>query len=84
MEEYTTYETVKIPVSTGEEKDFAIMKEFDFEKQHYIVVSPIVEEEIQEGFYLYHALETEDGLTISRIEDPKEFKKVSAYFEKLD
>ena len=81
MEEYTTYETVLIPISSGEEQEFAIMEEFDFEDQHYIVVSPVIEEEIQEGFYLYRASESEDGLEISQIEDEEEFAKVSAYFE---
>lgn len=81
MEELYTYDTVMIPVSNGSEQEFAIMEEFDFEEQHYIVVSPVVNEEIQEGCYLYHAAETEEGLEISRIEDEEEFAKVSEYFE---
>ena len=84
MEEYTAYDTVLIPVSNGEEKEFAIMNEFDFEGQHYIVVSPVVGEEIQEGFYLYRASETEDGLDIAQIENAEEFEKVAAHFEGLE
>ncbi len=81
MEEYITYDTVLIPISSGEEQEFAIMEEFDLEDQHYIVVSPVANEEIQEGFYIYRAEEAEDGLEISQIDDEEEFEKVVAYFE---
>lgn len=81
MEELHAYDTVMIPLSNGQEQEFAIMDEFDFEENHYIVVSVVSNEEIQEGFYLYHASETEEGLEISRIEDTDEFTRVSAYYE---
>ena len=81
MEELKTYDTVMIPLSDGQEQEFAIIDEFDYEKQHYIVVSRVLEDEIQDGLYLYRASETEEGLDISRIEDEEEFAQVSAFFE---
>ena len=81
MEELKTYDTVMIPLSDGQEQEFAIIDEFDYEKQHYIVVSRVLEDEIQEGLYLYRASETEEGLKISRIEDEEKFVQVSAFFE---
>ena len=81
MEELKTYDTVMIPLSDGQEQEFAIIDEFDYEKQHYIVVSRVLEDEIQDGLYLYRASETEEGLNISPIEDEEEFAQVSAFFE---
>lgn len=83
MEELYTYDTVMIPISTGEEKEFAIMNEFDFEEQHYIVVSPVEGDEILDDCYVYQAVEAEDGLEISQIEDEEEFAKVAAFVESL-
>lgn len=81
MEELKTYDTVMIQLSNGTEQEFAIIEEFDYEEKHYIVVSQVQEDEIQDGLYLYRAAETEEGLEISRIEDEEEFAQVSAYFE---
>ena len=81
MEELKTYDTVMIPLSDGQEQEFAIIDEFDYEEQHYIVVSRVLEDEIQDGLYLYRASETEEGLKISRIEDEEKFVQVSAFFE---
>ena len=81
MEELKTYDTVMIQLSNGQEQEFAIMEEFNYGENHYIVVSQVMEDEIQEGLYLYRASETEAGLEISRIEDEEEFAQVSAYFE---
>lgn len=50
MEEY---EVIRIPVSDGTEKEFAIMDTFTVEEKHYMAVSLIAEDEIQEGVYLY-------------------------------
>ena len=50
MEEY---EVIRIPVSDGTEKEFAIMDTFTVEEKHYMAVSLIEEDEIQEGVYLY-------------------------------
>lgn len=81
MEEYREYDTVMIRLSSGRDQEFAIMEEFDFEEMHYIVVSAVLKEEIQEGLYIYRAAESEDGMEISRIEDADEFARVTAYYE---
>lgn len=84
MDELKEYETVMIPISTGEEKEFAIMEEFDFEKKHYIVVALVEGDEIQEGLYIYGAVADGKELEIVCIEDAGEYERVSAYYEGLD
>ncbi len=83
MDGFQEYETVMITVSSGKEKEFAIIEEFDFESQHYIVVSPVEDNEIQDGLYIYRADVQGEDLEVSRIEDTEEFEKVSAYYEAL-
>ena len=55
------YEVISIPVSDGTEKEFAIMDTFTVEEKHYMAVSLIEEDEIQEGVYLYRYRDAEDG-----------------------
>lgn len=81
MDEFREYDTIMITVSDGSEKEFAIIEEFDFEKNHYLVVSPVIEDEVQDGLYLYRGTETDGALEVSQIEDSEEFEKVSAFFE---
>ncbi len=83
MDDFQIYDTVMITVSDGTEKEFAIVEEFDFEGKHYIVVSPVVNNEVQEGLYIYNAVVSGEELEVSRIEDAAEFEKVSAYYEVL-
>ena len=81
METFQEYDTVMIPLSSGKEQEFAIMEEFDLDEKHYIVVSPVMNVEIQEGFYIYRTITVGDELEISRIEDADEFARVTEYFE---
>jgi len=81
MDTFFEYETVMIPLLSGKEQEFAIMEEFDLDEKHYIVVSPVINDEIQEGFYIYRSVSLGEELEISRIEDEAEFARVTEYFE---
>ncbi len=83
MDGFQEYDTVMITVSNGKEMEFAIIEEFDFEKQHYIVVSPVEGNEVKEGLYIYRANVQGEELEVFRIEDVEEFEKVSVYYEAL-
>lgn len=83
MDDFQVYDTVMITVSDGSEKEFAIMEEFDLEEKHYIVVSPVEDNQVQEGLYIYRAVVSGEEIEVSRIEDVEEFEKVSAYYERM-
>lgn len=83
MDDFQVYDTVMITVSDGSEKEFAIIEEFDLEAKHYIVVSPVEDNQVQEGLYIYRAVVTGEELEVSRIKDSEEFEKVSAYYESM-
>lgn len=83
MEQLTTYDTVMITLSNGQEQEFAIMDEFTFDNRHYIAVSVVSGDEIQEGLYLYRATPVGEQLDISMIDDKEEFEKVTSFYERL-
>ncbi len=83
MDEFQVYDTIMITVSNGAEKEFAIMEEFDFEGKHYIVVSPVENNEVLGGLYIYRAVVCGEELEVSRIEEAEEFEKVSVYYESM-
>lgn len=79
MEEY---EVVKIPVSDGTEKEFAIMDTFSVDEKSYMAVSLVQEDEIQEGVYLYRYQDAEDGeIVVEKISDPAEYDKIVKAYE---
>lgn len=84
MDDFQVYDTVMITVSSGAEKEFAIMEEFDFEEKHYIVVSPVENDQVQGGLYIYKAVISGEEMEVLRIEDAAEFEKVSAYYESME
>lgn len=84
MDDFQVYDTVMITVSDGSEKEFAIMEEFDFEEKHYIVVSPVENDQVQGGLYIYKAVISGEEMEVLRIEDAEEFEKVSAYYESME
>ena len=81
MDDFQVYDTVMITVSDGSEKEFASMEDFDLEEKHYIVVSPVEDNQVQEGLDIYRAVVSGEEIEVSRIEDVEEFEKVSAYYE---
>lgn len=79
MEEY---EVIRIPVSDGTEREFAIMDTFVVEDTPYMAVSLIEGEEIQDGVYLYRYHDAEDGdVVVEQITEPAEYKRVSRAYE---
>ena len=79
MEEY---EVIKIPVSDGTEKEFAIMDTFTVDEKSYMAVSLVQEDEIQEGVYLYRYQDAEDGeVVVEQISDPTEYDKIVKVYE---
>ena len=46
-------------------------------------MSPVEDNQVQEGLYIYEAAISGEELEVSRIEDVEEFEKVSAYYENM-
>lgn len=79
------YEVITITISDGTDKEFAIMNRFEVEGQKYIAVSLVVEDEIQEGVYIYRFEETENGeVEVEQIRSEEEYEKVCDVFVALE
>ena len=81
--DYVDVETITIPLADGSDLECAIMDEFEFEGQGYMVLSPIEGEEIGDDLYLYRCTEDGDDVTLDYIEDEAELERVAAYYDHL-
>lgn len=82
-EEMVTVDTFSITMEDGADQEYAIMDEFDFENNHYLVVSPISGDEIEEDIFLYRSREDGEDLIVDYIEDESEYEKAAAAYEAL-
>ena len=80
-QEMMEYDIITIPMKDGTDKEFAVMDDFEFEGNSYMVVSEIDGDLILEDLYIYQYKENEDDLDIIFISDDKEFDRVAnAYY----
>ena len=78
------YEVIKIAVSDGTEKEFAIIDKFEFNNKKYMSVSLIEDDEIQEGMYIYGYIDADDGdVVVEIITDMQEYDDVTEYYLEL-
>lgn len=82
-EEMVTVDTFSITMEDGTDQEYAIMDEFDFEDHHYLMVSPISGDEIEEDIFLYRSREDGEDLIVDYIEDEKEYERAAAAYEAL-
>ena len=77
------YEVITIPVSDGTEREFAIIDTFEVRRKTYMAVSLVEDDEVQEGVYIYRYFNAEDGdVIVEEIEDPEEYHKAVAAYQK--
>ena len=80
-QEFFEYETFMLELN-GEEMEFAITEEFDFEEKHYILCGKVNGDMLEEGVYLFRAISEETEITVEIIETEKEYDRiVEAYYE---
>ena len=67
----------------GEETEFAITEEFDYEGKHYILCGEVNGDEINdEEVYLFRAVVEENEITVESIDTEEEYDRiVEAYYE---
>lgn len=79
------YDVIKIPVSDGTEREFAIMNTFQVEGRDYIAVSLVEGDEIREGVFLYRSQAVSEGeLVVEQITSEEEYDEVVKTFEMLE
>jgi len=81
--EFEEYLTFQVTAKDGTDVEMAVMDEFDFEDDHYVVGAVIQGDTIlDENLYIYRSVETEDGFTVEKIKREFDYNRIAkAYME---
>ena len=82
-EEFREYVTFNVTAQDGSTVEMAVMDEFDFEDEHYVVGAVINDDTISEdGLYIYKSIVNGDDFTVEKIKREFDYKRIAkAYME---
>ena len=82
-EEFREYVTFTVTAQDGSTVEMAVMDEFDFENEHYVVGAVINDDTISEdGLYIYKSIVNGDDFTVEKIKREFDYKRIAkAYME---
>lgn len=82
-EEFREYVTFTVTAQDGSTVEMAVMDEFDFEDEHYVVGAIINDDTISEdGLYIYKSIVNGDDFTVEKIKREFDYKRIArAYME---
>jgi len=82
-EEFREYVTFSVTAQDGSTVEMAVMDEFDFEDEHYVVGAIINDDTISEdGLYIYKSIVNGDDFTVEKIKREFDYKRIAqAYME---
>ena len=81
--EFDEYVTFTVTNKNGEEVEMAVVDEFDFEDEHY-VVGAVIEGDtiIDDAHYIYRSIIEKDGFTVEQIRKEFDYNRIAeAYME---
>jgi len=81
--EFEEYVTFHVTTKDGTDVEMAVVDEFDFEGDHYVVGALIQDETVQEdGLYIYRAIVEQDGFAVEKIKREFDYNRIAkAYME---
>ena len=81
--EYNEYITFTVMGKNGAEIEMAVMDEFDFEDEHYVVGAVVKDDTIlDDGRYIYRSVIEKDGFVAEKIRREFDYKRIAeAYME---
>lgn len=81
--EYGEYVTFHITAQDGSDVEMAVMDEFDFEDEHYVVGAVVRDEEIvDDGRYIYRSVMDGDDFTVEKIKREFDYNRIAkAYMD---
>lgn len=83
--EFEEYRTFHVTAKDGSDVEMAVMDEFDFEGDHYVVGAVIQEDTIQEdGLYIYRSVETEDGFAVEKIRREFDYNRIAKAYMAME
>ena len=80
---YEEYVTFEVTAKDGTVVEMAVVDEFDFEKDHYVVGAVVKDDTIQEdGGYIYESIVKGDSFTVEKIKREFDYKRIAkAYMD---
>lgn len=82
FEEYITFH---VTASDGSDVEMAVMDEFDFENEHYVVGAVIKDDSIDdEGRYIYKSVIQGDSFTVEKIKREFDYKRIAEAYMSMD
>ncbi|MBR2402106.1 MAG: DUF1292 domain-containing protein [Lachnospiraceae bacterium] len=82
FEEYITFH---VTASDGSDVEMAVMDEFDFENEHYVVGAVIKDDTIDdEGRYIYKSVIQGDSFAVEKIKREFDYKRIAEAYMSMD
>lgn len=83
--EFQEYVTFFVTAKDGSEVELAVVDEFDFEDQHYVVAALVEGDTINdEARYIYLGIVEGDDFTVQKIEDEAEYDRIAQAYLQLE
>ena len=82
FEEYITF---YVTASDGSDVEMAVLDEFDFENEHYVVGAVVKDDTIDdEGRYIYKSVIQGDTFTVEKIKREFDYKRIAEAYMSMD
>lgn len=85
MENFEEYVTFHVTTKDGVDVEMAVVDEFDFENEHYVVGALIKDDTIEEeGRYIYKSVIKGDSFTVEKIKREFDYNRIAEAYMSMD
>lgn len=75
---YSEYLTFHVTAKDGSDVEMAVMDEFDFEDEHYVVGAVVKDDTIlDDGRYIYRSIIKDDDFTVEKIAGEFDYNRIA-------
>ncbi len=83
--EFDEYITFTVTTKDGSEVEMAVMDEFDFEGEHYVVGAVIKDDTIiDDGRYIYRSIIGGDSFSVEKIKREFDYKRIAEAYMAIE
>lgn len=83
--EFDEYITFHVTTKDGTEVEMAVMDEFDFEDEHYVVGALVEDDTIsEEGRYIYRSVADGDNFSVEKIKREFDYNRIAKAYMEMD
>lgn len=83
--EYSEYVTFHVTAKDGSNVELAVVDEFDFENEHYVVGAVIQDDTIvDDGRYIYRSVVDGEDFTVEKIKREFDYNRIAKAYMNMD